>query len=524
MNNAACKFLPLPRTGATACRAGACWLLALLLLVPLAAQAFGFDDVAARARSTAAVAYKAPTTQLPAVLRDLDYDAYRDIRFKPARALWRDQKLPFELMFFHLGRSFREPVLINTIEPSGVKRVAFDPAMFDYGRNAIDPAQLGGLGFAGFRAHYAINRPGYKDEVVVFLGASYFRAVGKDQVYGQSARGLAIDTALPHGEEFPRFTEFWIERPKKAATTLTLYALLDSPRVAGAYRFVIAPGKETTMQVTVRLYPRDGSPRFGLAPLNGMYDFGENQPGQGDYRPEVHDADGLSVATADGGWIWRPFVNPKRLLVTSFATTDPRGFGMMQRDRAPSSYEDPETLYERRPSVWIEPGGGWGAGRVELVQIPTPDETNDNIVVYWVPDKPPVAKRPFDFSYRMRWQMAGEVPDDKGWVVQSRRGHGFVKFPEGEINFVVDFDGRALRALGTNAKLEPVIEVGGNAELKEQNLFRNPVTGAWRMTVRVKRNDAAKPVELRAYLKQAARAGAITEAWSYIIPSESEKP
>ncbi len=507
---------------AARCGLRACCMLALLL-ASVAAQAFGFDDVAARARSVALAAYKAPVAQLPVELRDLDYDAYRDIRFKPARALWRAQKLPFELMFFHLGRSFSEPVRINTIDPSGVKRVDFDPTMFDYGRNTVDPKQLHGQGFAGFRAHYAINKPGYKDEVAVFLGASYFRAVGKDQVYGLSARGLAVDTALPRGEEFPRFTEFWIERPKKGATTLTLYALLDSPRVAGAYRFVIAPGKETTMQVTVRLYTRDGSPRLGLAPLNSMYDFGENQPRSADYRPEVHDSDGLSVESGNGDWIWRPLVNPKRLLVTSFSTTDPRGFGLMQRDRLPTSYEDPEALYQRRPSVWIEPTGGWGAGRIELVQIPTPDETNDNIVAYWVPDKAPVARQPFDFSYRIRWQMAGEVPSDKGWVVQTRRGHGYLKLPEGEINFVVDFDGPALRALGPAAALEPVIEVGSNAELREQNLFHNDVSGAWRMTVRIKRADAAKPVELRAYLKRAAQ-GAITEVWSYIIPPESDKP
>jgi glucans biosynthesis protein len=215
-------------------------------------------------------------------------------------------------------------------------------------------------------------------------------------------------------------------------------------------------------------------------------------------------------------------VNPKRLLVTSFATSNPRGFGLMQRDRAPTSYEDPEALYERRPSLWIEPIGAWGNGRIELVQIPTPDETNDNIVAYWVPEPAPVAGKPLDFSYRMHWQMAGQTPTGKGWVVQTRRGRGYVRQPDGDLNFVVDFDGPLLRALAPDAKPDAVVEVGANAELRERNLFRNSVSGAWRMTVRVKRMDASKPIELRAVVKQAQNA--LTETWSYIVPPESDKP
>ena len=502
------------------------WLrlpLCLALALPFAVHAFEFEDVAARARDLAAAAYKAPAALLPAELRDLDYDAHRDIRFRPERALWRAEKLPFELMFFHPGRNFQDPVRINTIEAGGVKRLEFDPSMFDYGRNKLDSQKLRNVGFAGFRVHYPVNKPGYKDEVLVFLGASYFRAVGQGQVYGLSARGVAIDTGAAQGEEFPRFTEFWIERPRPGATAITIHALLDSPRMAGAYRFVLTPGVDTAMQVAARIYPREAITKLGIAPLNSMYAFGENQPGRDDYRPEVHDSDGLSIANGDGEWIWRPLVNPKRLLVTSFSAVNPKGFGLMQRDRAPASYEDPEALYERRPSVWVEPAGNWGAGRVELVQIPTPDETNDNIVAYWVPDQAPRPQQPFNVGYRLRWQMAGQTPIGKGWVVQTRRGRGYVKQPDGDINFVVDFDGPALRALKPDTRLEPIVEVGGNAQLKEQNLFRNRVSGAWRMTVRVKRADATKPIELRAYVKQASQ-GAITETWSYIVPPESDKP
>ena len=499
-------------------------LAALLLLLALpAAWGFGFDDVAARASSLAGRPYKAPAVNLPTELRELDYDAYRDIRFRPEKALWRAEKLPFELMFFHQGRAVSEPVKINVIEPAGEHVVEFDPGLFDYGKNKFDPKSLGGLGFNGFRVHYAINKPGYKDEVLVFQGASYFRAIGKGQLYGLSARGLAVDTAAAEGEEFPRFVEFWIERPRPRATSLTIYALLDSRRVAGAYRFIVTPGAETTMQVTARLYLRDKIGKLGLAPLTSMFAFGENQPGRDDYRPEVHDSDGLSVELGDGEWVWRPLVNPRRLLVTSFATTNPRGFGLMQRDRLPSSYEDPEAQYERRPSAWVEPVGNWGAGRVELVQIPTPVETNDNIVAFWVPQASPTPGKAFDFAYRLRWQSTGTMPSGgKGWTVQTRRGRGFARKPDGDIQYVVDFDGPALRSLPASDDVEPVIWVDANAEVRERNLFRNPVTGAWRMTVRFKRNDAAKPVELRAYLKDPE--SILTETWSYIVPPEADKP
>ncbi|HEV7577239.1 MAG TPA: glucan biosynthesis protein G [Caldimonas sp.] len=494
----------------------------LLFATSMAASAFGFDDVAARASSLAARPYKAPTATLPTELRELDYDAYRDIRFRPEKALWHSEKLPFELMFFHQGRAVPEPVRINVIEPAGERVVAFDPALFDYGKNKFDPQILRGIGFNGFRVHHALNKPGYKDEILVFQGASYFRALGKGQSYGLSARGLAVDTAAAEGEEFPRFVEFWIERPRPIATSLTIYALLDSRRVAGAYRFVLTPGAETTMQVTARLYLRDKIGKLGIAPLTSMYAFGENQPGRDDYRPEVHDSDGLSIQLGDGDWVWRPLVNPRRLLVTSFGTTNPRGFGLMQRDRSPASYEDPEALYERRPSAWIEPVGNWGAGRVELVQIPTPDETNDNIVAFWVPQALPAPGKPFDIAYKIHWQSAGTAPAGKGWVVQTRRGRGFAKKADGDINYVVDFDGPALRSLAPSANVEPVIWVDANAEVRERNLFKNAVSGAWRMTVRIKRNDAAKPVELRAYLKQ--EQSTLTETWSYILPPEADKP
>ncbi len=500
------------RLGVTAC----------LLAVAGAASAFDLDDVAKKAQALAAKPYQAPVIRMPAELRDLDYDQYRDIRFRADKAVWRNEKLPFELMMFHQGRAVTEPVAINLVEPAGVRALAFNPSLFDYGKNKLDPAKLKDVGFNGFRVHYALNSPQYKDELIVFQGASYFRSLGKGHHYGLSARGLAVDTAAASGEEFPRFVEFWIEKPRPRATSLTIYAMLDSKRVTGAYRFVVTPGVETVMHVRARLFVRDRIEKIGIAPLTSMFTFGENQPGRDDFRPEVHDSDGLSIQSESGEWIWRPLVNPRRLLVTSFSLTDPKGFGLMQRDRNPASYEDPEALYEKRPSLWVEPEGGWGPGRVELVQIPTPDETNDNIVAFWVPQQPLQTGRANEFAYRLRWQGQGMLPKDLAYVLQTRRGHGFMREPTKDIHYVVDFDGAALRALKSDQGLEPVVWTDSNAELRERNLFRNRVNGTWRMTLRLRRLDANKPVELRGYIQRDQKP--FSETWSYVVPAEPEKP
>jgi len=354
--------------------------------------------------------------------------------------------------------------------------------------------------------------------VLVFLGASYFRALGKGQVYGISARGLAVDTALGSGEEFPSFTDFWVERPAANASHLTIYALLDSRRVTGAYRFVVKPGTETIMDVGARVFLREQVTKIGLAPLTTMYYFGENQPNASgtDFRPEVHDSDGLSIQSGTGEWIWRPLINPKRLLVSSFALSNPVGFGLQQRDRRFSHYEDLEAHYEKRPSVWVQPVGNWGAGRVELVQIPTPDETNDNIVAYWVPDALPPPQQPLAADYRLFWQMDNSVRPPQSWVVQTRRGHGYRKVPDDSIDFVVDFEGPVFAKLPADAKVEPVV-TGQNVETREAIAYPNPAINGYRMALRLKRIDDAKPIELRAFLR-AGDGGAISETWSYLLP------
>jgi len=493
--------------------------IATLALLPALAAAFDWEDVDRRAKAMAAKAYENPKVDLPAALKGLDYDQYRDIRFRNDRSLWRAEKLPFEVAFFHRGGQFREPVKMNELIGGEPRALRFRAADFDYGKNAIDRSKIGGdLDFAGLRVHYHLNNPKYKDEVLVMLGASYFRALGKEQVYGLSARGLAIDTALPSGEEFPRFVEFWLERPLANAKELRILALLDSKSMTGAYQFILRPGVDTALEVKARLHARRNVAKLGVAPLTSMYLFGENQrsPGE-DYRPEVHDSDGLMVHAGTNEWIWRPLVNPRRLLVTSFAANNAQGFGLMQRDRSFTSYEDLEARYELRPSAWVKPLKPFGPGRVELVQIPSPAEYNDNIVAYWVPRDPPQAGKAYDMEYVLLWQKNMQMRPPTSWVAQTRRGPGFVR--EGQaptIDFHIDFVGPALKKVTDDKLPEAVFSVDSNAEIVEKRIQRNPVDEGVRVSLKIKRADAGKPVELRGFLRDEAET--LSETWAYILP------
>jgi len=494
-------------------------LLVALVLTGTDARAFSLDDVAARAEKLAAAPYQKPNAGLPKTIKALGYDQYRDVRYRPERALWRTSKLPFEIMFFHRGWFYEDPVTIHEVSADGDREVPFDPDAFDYGKNKVERDELRGLGFAGFRVHFPLNTQTYRDEALVFLGASYFRALGRGQRYGLSARALAIDTAESSGEEFPRFVQFWIERPRPAAKVLTIYALLDSPRAAGAYRFVVTPGGTTMLDVDAKLFLRRNVAKLALAPLTSMFYFGANQrSARDDYRPQVHDSDGLSIHTSTKEWIWRPLVNPKRLLVTSFALSDPVGFGLMQRERWFGHYQDLEARYDLRPSAWIEPKGSWGPGRIELVQIPVPDETNDNVVAYWVPDRQPKPKEPLAYGYRVLWQKDREMRPPVGWVRETRRGRGYTKSDDGSVELHVDFDGPTITRLPAAADVNLALWIDANGEVLERHMHRNEVTGGWRSVVRFRRIDRAKPLELRAQLIHDNKA--VSETWSYILPAD----
>lgn len=476
---------------------------------------FGFDDVTARARALANESYRDPRGEVPAWLTQISYDQWRDIRFRPDRALWRDTKLPFQIQFFHPGLYYDRTVAISVVDDQGQHPVTFTPNDFDYGRNDFASRVPQNLGFAGFRVHAPIKKKQYFDEVIVFLGASYFRAVGRDEVFGLSARGLAIDTALPSGEEFPWFREFWIVKPKPGDRELTVYALLDSPSVAGAYQFVIRPGTQTAVRVDARLIARSAVKKLGIAPLTSMFLHGENslRPVE-DFRPEVHDSDGLLVNFSSGEWLWRPLENPRTLRVSELRASDIRGYGLIQRDRAFEHYQDLETHREQRPSAWIVPRGEWGEGRVELVEIPTKSDTNDNIVTYWVPSAPLAPGELVFWTYTIYWY--GDAPDVSpgGRVVATRRDRGVA---EGAYRFVIDFAGKKLESLPADTVLRGVVTVASgedSAELLDQQVVKNPVTGGWRLTFQMRplRNE---PIELRAFLDQAG--SSLTETWSGAI-------
>jgi glucans biosynthesis protein len=510
-------------------------LLSLLFLFSFAAcfaqgdalkakNAFSFQSVVQEAKKLSDKPYRSPKGEVPDSLLAINYDQWRDIRFKPDRSFWRKEGLPFTLQFFHPGLYYDRTVAFCTINAKGeVKPIAFSKDFFTYRREEVEPLVPDNLGFAGFRIHHPINKPDYHDEVAVFVGASYFRAVGQRMNYGLSARGLAIDTVLPSGEEFPYFRKFWIHEPQPDAKDITLYALLDSPSVAGAYRFVIHPGKETAMDVELTLFFRKPVAKLGIAPMTSMFHHGENSYAKvmDDFRPEIHDSDGLMIATATGEWIWRPLVNPKTLMVNSFQVNNPVGFGLSQRDLDFDHYQDFESNYENRPSLWISPVGSWGEGRVELIQIPTDKEIYDNIVAFFVPSKLPEKGEPLSFSYRMIWHYATESPrPPAGRVVATRVARTKV---EGGRKFVIDFAGPQLDSLPEDKPVEGVVTVGSGAKFMEQQVYRNRFTGGWRLVFQIlpdealsadkNRPQAKDPVELRAFLKLGDHI--LTETWSY---------
>jgi glucans biosynthesis protein len=495
----------------------AAWLLIAGVLPSNAAAppAFSFEDVTTRAQQLAKDSFKDPRGEVPTWLTQITYDQWRDIRFRPERALWKDKRLPFQVQFFHPGLYYDRTVALNVVDDQGVRPIQFSPNDFDYGRNEFASRVPQNLGFAGFRVHAPIKRKDYFDEVIVFLGASYFRAIGKDQVFGLSGRGVAIDTALPSGEEFPYFREFWLVAPQPGAKQLTIYALLDSASLTGAYQFVVRPGEQTAVSVDARIFLRTPVKKLGIAPLTSMFFHGEGNGRQvEDFRPEAHDSDGLLINFSSGEWLWRPLSNPHALSVSDFRASDIRGYGLIQRDRDFDHYQDLETRPDLRPSAWVTPHGNWGEGRVELVEIPTKADINDNIVTYWVPNNLPEPGKMSAWSYTIYWYNDDLNLSPGGRVVATRRDRGTV---DGAYRFVIDFAGKKIEALPADTVLRGVVTIASgedSAQLLDQQVVKNPVTNGWRLTLQIKplRGD---PVELRAFLDQGGTA--LTETWSDVI-------
>lgn len=510
-------------------RAAAPALMATLtLLCGAPAWAFSLDDVTARAKALADKPYAAPASNLPPAFSQMQFADYIKIQPRRDQLEWKDQDTPFRLGFYHQGMQFSAPVRINEIVGNAVSEVRYDPARFDFGDLKLDKDATSKLGYAGFRVLYPINRADKLDEVMSVLGASYFRVIGKNQVYGLSSRGLAIDTGLPVAEEFPAFREFWIARPAPGDRHVVFYALLDSQRATGAYRFDLYPGEDTVLKVQARVFLRGKALNLGVAPLTSMFLFGPNQQrDQYNFRPALHDSNGLAIHAGNGEWLWRPLNNPRDLAISSFEVTNPRGFGLLQRGREFSAYEDLKDRYDLRPSAWIEPQGDWGKGHVQLVEIPTPDETNDNIVAFWKPDVLPPRGQPLRADYTMHWTMneSALLGKDVAWVKQTLRSAGeitqanLIRHLDGSTGLLVDFEGPVLASLPAGTQVGSQVSVSDNAEILDKVLEPNPVTGGWRLSLRVKVKDPGKVVEMRAALVAGGKP--LSETWSYQLPPRS---
>jgi len=484
------------------------------------AKAFDFAWLKGQARFLASSAFQASRDIMPASMAALSYDQYQSLRFRTDHSLWGDAGSSFRLQFFHVGRTFAQAVHLFEVNDGQAREIIYDPSMFEFDKAGIDPTPMRDhAGFAGFRVQFVTD---WKADIAAFLGAAYFRAVGGDtRQYGLSARALAVDTAFPRPEEFPRFTSFWFERPAKGQGSMTLYALMDSPSIAGALRFVIAPGGTQIMDIDSALYPRKPVERLGIAPLTSMFFYAKNdRRAANDWRPEIHDSDGLSMWTGAGEWIWRPLTNPAQNHLNSFFDENPRGFGLLQRDRDWDHYQDDGVYYDRRPSLWVEPKpsghGGWGKGAVQLFEIPTGDETSDNIVAFWNPAEKAKAGQEMLFSYRLYWGTRMPYASSLAQTIATRTGIGGTVGQKRQYyswHFAVDFSGGELGALAKDAIVEAVISTSKGSVEHITAHYVEEIKG-YRALFDIKPpEDSNDVIDLRLYLRIDSRP--LTETWIY---------
>jgi periplasmic glucans biosynthesis protein len=463
-----------------------------------------YPFVQQRAKEAASKPFVRPRDErpLPPVLKALNYSDYLRIRFRRDIAPWKDENVIFHLNFFFPGYSYEDTVLLNEFTKTHAQRIRFMPNLFEIHAPTLQGVEFPeNLGYAGFRLLHPLNKAGLYDEVAVFQGASYFRMLGKGMSYGISARGLALNAGMPGvPEEFPIFTEFWIGKPFGNAPEATVYGLLNSDSVTGAYQFIIKPGETTECKVRATLFFRKVPQLIGVAPMSSMFWFGENtRVRPDDYRPEVHDSDGLAIRTKAGESIWRPVQNdPERLHQNVFQFTKDgesvEGFGLLQRDRDYVHYEDGEANYHQRPSLWVAPEGSWGPGRVHLVELSAHDETGDNLVAMWEPRDPPKVGEPFEIAYGLYWTSDPNPTKAGSYVVSSRTG--LLPWRPGERFCVIDFKGPALDKLPAETQLSAVVAASDPAlgEVKDVTVHKNAAAGTWRVTFHV-RPTGAEPVK-----------------------------
>ncbi|MBN9019770.1 MAG: glucan biosynthesis protein D [Rhizobiales bacterium] len=485
------------------------------------AEPFSFDTLKAMAAENARKPWVNARSPYGAILDKIDYDNFQAIVFNKDYALWGDGKGGAPIQLFHLGKYFQEPCLIYAVEDGKAREILYRQRYFDF--PAKHPAhQLpDDIGFSGFR----VEAPSQKTDWLAFLGASYFRSSGALDQYGLSARGIAIDTALPDAtEEFPRFSHFWLERIAGVEDKVIIYCLLDGPSITGAYKMVASKDKTVLIDVDCSLYPRKPIKRLGVAPLTSMYWYSETIRKRAiDWRPEVHDSDGLAMWTGTGERIWRPLNNPPSVSTNAFLDSGIRGFGLLQRDRDFAHYQDDGVFYDRRASVWIEPKGDWGKGQVQLVEIPTDREIDDNIVVYWVPDEVVAPGAKLDFAYRLYWGVDEPFPADLGRVVGTYVGVGGIPGqprPPGAVRFVIDFRGEAVASLKRGDGTPEITLSRGKASLADAYPVVAGEPGLYRAFFdTVVEGDG--PLDMRLFVR-GKDGRALTETWLYqYFPAQS---
>ncbi len=478
------------------------------------AQPFSFDGLRQHAKELAGKPYVAPVPAADGVGK-IDFDAVQKIKFRPDRGLWRNGPGAFPVRLFHLNEYNTLPVRINEVAGGMAREVLYTRDDFDYGDARLASALPADLGYSGFRI---MDGRGQDTDWLAFQGASYFRSSGEDSQYGASARGIAVNTAMTSPEEFPRFVEFWLAGPQDGSASIIIFALLDGPSITGAYRFAASKGRGALIDVTAELFARTDIPRLGIAPLTSMYWYGANDKRTAtDWRPQIHDSDGLAMWTGSGEHIWRPLLNPPSVRTNSYLDKSPKGFGLMQRDRAFESYQDDGAFYNKRPSIWIEPVGEWGEGAVQLVEIPTTDEIHDNIVAYWQPAQPTKKGDRLEFSYRLHWQNdEPRPPANLGRVVATRTGAGGVPgrpLPHDQTKrkFVVDFAGGPLTAMAPRFDVTPVVTASHGA-VDNAYVIKVVGTNKWRALFDLSA-DGRDPVDLRCYLRLGEET--LSETWIY---------
>ena len=487
-----------------------------------AAPSFDLSTVVDKAKKLAEQPYQAPA-EVPQFLQELSYDQYQEIRFNPDLSLWGASESKFRVMMASPGTYYSHAVAINEIDAQGVRPVPFDKANFNFPNDTLSKRIPADLGYAGFRLTFPMETETVHNQFLSFAGASYFRGVGKNNQFGVSARGIAVDTGLRSGEEYPAFIEYWLERPPAEANSMVVYGLLNGPSVTGAYRFRVFPGEATRVEVTATLFMRREVGLLGMAPLTSMFYYGENTPRpHGEWRPQVHDSDGLLINNGvSGEWLWRPLTNPHSLRMSFLQTEDIRGFGLLQRDTDYARFEDLEARYDKRPSAWVETKGKWGKGEIVLVEIPSRSETNDNIVTFWRPLEPVGAGGEITREYTLHFGDASITGQPSAAAVQTfigdgnRVGGGSV---EGAYRVIVDFAGGQLDTLGPQASVVSSVSGGPEVEILEHFVEYSEPDNGWRLSMLVRPAPTAS-MSVRAYLSMEGEP--LTETWTYELPPDS---